>query len=320
MNKLFSFSFGLVLLATAAFAQSYSLTQTTLSTAITKIDGTSSGAVIQLASVTGVTAAGANNAINTEIVIDREAMAVIGVSGNQVTVLRGWNTTHATPHNSGAVVWVGPPSFFFDDSGVPGQGPSGACVRANELVLPHVHLPSGDIWDCVGATWQKGVNQPTTKPFTSFTTLAMPVAITATASTPASGKIWFSQLNVPVDAVLTGACLLNGATVGTDKVIYALYDSTGALVANTALAGVTTATASKYQCIPFTATVRVTGPQSYFIAAQGNGTADNYSLYATAGAPTNYATGSQTGVFATLAPITPTSTFTAAVGPIMSVY
>ncbi len=84
---------------------------------------------------------------------------------------------------------------------------------------------------------------------------------------------------------LTGACVLNGATVGTDKWIFALYDSSGALLANTAIAGVTTATASKYQCIAFTATVQVAGPMSYYIAVQGNGTTDTFSLTPLAACP-----------------------------------
>ena len=113
---------------------------------------------------------------------------------------------------------------------------------------------------------------------------------------------------------------MNGATVGTDKVIYILYDASGVAIANTAIAGTTTATASKYQCANFVTAVSVQGPSTYFIAVQPNGTTDNFQTYAANGAPTNYGTNSQTGTFATLANITPTVTFSANKGPLMMLY
>jgi hypothetical protein len=119
----------------------------------------------------------------------------------------------------------------------------------------------------------------------------------------------------------TGACDLNG-TVGTDKVIYALWDSAGNLLATTALAGTNTATNSKYQCIAWVTPVNITGPGTYYIGLQGNGTADTFQAYATGGAPPNYATGVQTGgAFGTILPLaTPSTTFTTAIGPLMIVY
>jgi hypothetical protein len=139
--------------------------------------------------------------------------------------------------------------------------------------------------------------------------------------TDVNGKIWYSSLQVASNFIATGACILNGSTVATDKWILAIYDSTGTLLTSTALAGTTTANASKYQCIAFNAPIGVTGPAQYFIALQGNGTTDTFQAYAANGAPSSYPTGSQTGTFGTLAAITsiPT-TFTAAVGPVMTLY
>lgn len=160
----------------------------------------------------------------------------------------------------------------------------------------------------------------TTNPYTAFTTLSPPNAIATNATTQTAGGIFWSQLYIPSSTTLTGACVLNGGTVGTDKYIFGLYNTTGTLVANTLLTGTNTANASKYQCIAFTGTIAVTGPQTYYIAVQGNSTHDNFQTYAANSAPTNYGTGTQAGAFGTLASITPSVTFNANQGPLMLVY
>jgi hypothetical protein len=306
----------LIALASPAAAQ-VATTQTTISTAQGKSDNT-----ITLTSGTGVTAWNGNQVI-TGIFLDSEYEEVTTlVSGTTYNVHRGRQGTRQQPHASGALVWIGPPSYF-------DNGPydlAGSCTANQMTNTPRPNLRTGDLQRCVGGVYVAGnmelqVGQGHAgNSYTIFTTPAVPNAIAVNSTTGVAGKIWAGQLFIPVNATLTGACLLNGATVGTDKQIYALYDATGALLANTAVAGTTTATASKYQCLAFTATVQVAGPQTYYIAAQSNGTTDNFATYATAAAPTNYGTTVQTGVFGTLAAITPSTTFTAAQGPIMMVY
>lgn len=293
-------------------------TQTTLSTAQTATQNT-----VTLVSGTGVTAWDGSRVV-TGLLIDNEYEEITTlVSGTTYNVRRAFIAgSRRTSHASGAVVWLGPPNYF-DDTPLDNTG---SCTASNLLNTPRPNIRTGNLQRCIAGVWVTGEMELQVGmghagyPYTTFTTIAVPNGIATTSVTDVAGKIWASQLFIPANATLTGACVLNGATVGTDKWVFALYDSSGALVANTAVAGVTTATASKYQCIAFTATVQVAGPMSYYIAVQGNGTTDNFQSYATASVPTNYGTTAQTGVFGTLAAITPSITFTAAQGPIMMVY
>ena len=66
--------------------------------------------------------------------------------------------------------------------------------------------------------------------------------------------------------------MLNGATVGTDNLIAALYDTGGNLIANSAVAGVLSAGANAFQEIAFTAATPPLAPGRYFLAVQCNGT------------------------------------------------
>lgn len=79
------------------------------------------------------------------------------------------------------------------------------------------------------------------------------------------------------------------------------------------------------QCLPWVSSIILTGPNTYFLGLQGNGTtAAQFSAYKTGGAPTGYLTGVQTGgTFGTILNITSTNiptTFTTAVGPYGSLY
>jgi hypothetical protein len=161
----------------------------------------------------------------------------------------------------------------------------------------------------------------TTSPFTSFATLSNPgnlIAPTAVTDTVAE---YSSQIFIPTTTTLTGACLLNGATVTSDRHIVYLANSAGTIIANSVLTGVADSGASQYQCQAFTSPVAVTGPGTYFVGTQPNGTTDTFYAYATGGAPTNYLTVKTTASsFGTLVALTPPTTFTTAVGPLMMVY
>ena len=174
-----------------------------------------------------------------------------------------------------------------------------------------------------GATTPTGgiVQSTVSSPYTAFTTYVAPgnlIAPTAVTDTIAEYSV---DIFVPTNATLTGACLLNGATVTTDKHLVFLANAAGTIIAHSALTGASDSGASQYQCQAFTATIAVTGPQTYFVGTQTNGTTDTFLAYATGGAPTNYGTGLTTaGSFGTLVNITPTVSFTTAEGPLMSVY
>jgi hypothetical protein len=142
-----------------------------------------------------------------------------------------------------------------------------------------------------------------------------------TSLTPVAGTRYYASVQVGVtggnNTTFTGISALIGAVGGTDKFIYELHDSTGALVATTALAGVTVGTAGSWQQIPFTAPVNV-APGTYFIVVQLNGTTAR--LAALNGPSLPVLTGSATGTFGTSAAITPPTTYTAGVGPVAALY
>lgn len=80
-----------------------------------------------------------------------EAMRVMAApSGTFLPkVWRGYASTTATKHPSGAVVWAGTPDQFYDND------PSGAGVAANEMYLPHINLQTKSVWTIVNGIWQR---------------------------------------------------------------------------------------------------------------------------------------------------------------------
>ena len=146
------------------------------------------------------------------------------------------------------------------------------------------------------------------------------VALASIATDVASvaGTIYYSEIFLPANKICTGIGLLNGTTVGTDLVIYGLASSTGALLANTALAGTLSATADVFQQIAFTAPYTAVGPARYFLLLQVNGTTACHQKIA-ASTFRNFAS-SVAGVFGTLADITPPTSTVADKGPIGYLY
>lgn len=134
-----------------------------------------------------------------------------------------------------------------------------------------------------------------------------------------AGTIYMTEIYVPFWQTWTGAAVLNGTTVGTDKYIVALYGTNGALLANSAVAGATSAGASTFQKIAFTSAITL-APGRYFIAVQANGTTDTLRHLLSANGATN-CTSSTAGVFGTIpSTMTIPSTFTTAVGVISELY
>lgn len=131
------------------------------------------------------------------------------------------------------------------------------------------------------------------------------------------GSVYVAELYLPEPMTATGVAVLNGATVGTDKLIGCLFSNTGAVVATSALAGTTTAGADAFQTLDFTAPVALS-PGRYFIGVQCDGTTDTTRRIA---ASTYLNAASVTaGVFGTVAAITAPTTTTADAGPIGYLY
>jgi hypothetical protein len=326
-------------LATMARAQ-LSTTNTTLTAAISAGTGFNNAPVQWcMASAAGVVLPSLASATAGSILLaDREAVQVLsqGATSLCFNVQRGvFGTSANASHSAGTTVWVGSQAVGTGDTSRPFAGgvftaawPSGSCVRSAQYSLPMIFTgsagsdtPAGALLDCVAGIWVSAPPQiNTVNPHSSFSTLSVPNPIAVNSTTDTIGNIWFSQMNVTQPSVLTGACVLNGGTVGTDKRIFILWDAAGNVVANTTTAGTTTATASKYQCVNFVSTVRVYGPMTYYLGLQSNGTTDTYASYAANSAPNNYGTGTKAGSFGTAPSITPSLTFTANQGPIMMVY
>lgn len=328
--------FALVLMAIAllsipAFGQS-ALATTTLSVAITTpnplVSPFTLGNVVCLASVSATPFTNfVADSSPVKIYMDHEAMDVVSVNTTSkcVVVVRGTDGTAATPHNASITVFIATPQYFT------ATDLYGGCTRSNFAYLPLINLVSGNLRDCVNSQWvynaypiagpsDQQINY--TNPFGGFQTPYPAPGVSLTAVTDVATTVWFDQIFVQANATLTGACVLNGSGAGTDSVILYLWDQTGALVANTALAGTASANASAYQCIAFTATVNVFGPQTYFVGVAGNGTtASSFQMYPANSTPKIYGANSKTGVtFGTATTITPTTTFTAGKGPLMTVY
>lgn len=169
--------------------------------------------------------------------------------------------------------------------------------------------------------WLPGPGQPPAR----FRISTVPTGSVAYASfgnntTMVAGTIWYADIYVPNGFVATGIGVLNGATVGTDKGLVALYDSAGLLVAESSVAGATTAGANAFQNRAFSPGPVWVPQGNYFLGYQSNGTTDTLSTVA-ASTFIDVLTGSQTGTFGTTPSIsTIPTTFTANKGPIAYLY
>jgi hypothetical protein len=206
------------------------------------------------------------------------------------TVSVGAPTTGGGPITPGGCIPM-------DTGNVSGINPATMCVSPSQLDL-----------------WGSGVQL-------SYSTAqvpgSVPLASLGNDTTPVSGTIYLAQLILPVNFTITNIACLNGSAAATDKYVYGLYNqATGALLASTALAGVTASGANAFQAvIPLTAPYAAAAG-SYLVALQANGTTTRFRTI-TAAAQPGWIEASQTGVFGTLPTLSPVpSTFTANVGPI----
>lgn len=260
----------------------------------------------------------------TYLSVDHELMEVRGISGTNVTVRRGVGGTAATPHVSGALVFMGV-STAFSARKVEVEY-AGACTRGTfpADILPKINVVTGIISDCLGGTWVNGSYGSDPSPQfhipspdsggTAYTSL------NSTGTTLAATTLYCSEVNLRANKLLTGIAILAGTTVGTDKWYSVLYDSAGNAIVNSALAGATTSGASTFQARAFTSKYYAVGPAQYFACFQTNGTTDTARMVVT-GTQDNLLTKGQTGAtFGTVPALTVPTTFTTAVGPYVYLY
>lgn len=92
-----------------------------------------------------------------------------------------------------------------------------------------------------------------------------------TSAVHVAGTIYMGEIFIPRTKQLTGIGVLNGAIVGTDNLIVALYDVKGRLLMTSALAGVLSAGANAFQEIPFRVPYQLMNDGTYYLALQCNG-------------------------------------------------
>lgn len=305
MNKLFRFSAIAILACVSAFAQGQfsGVTQSPQTSPLvgsTTVSGNMAQNARQIcvASATGIlTPSLPLSQAGSLLFVDTETMQV-SAAGSGTTcfvVRRGVLGTAATAHVNAEVVWFGSPDPSSGDTSRPFALNLFPPEDAQQLEVGRTPFPYGAI----------------------------------TSTTAVSGTLYYSQLYVPFNQVSQGACVLNGGTVGTDNHLLALYDYTGKLVANSNAAGALAANASLLQCfawvIPGTSTaqpIMISGPATYYLAEQSNGTTATLGLYVTGNVGTSYVAGSITGgAFGTIpASIVIANTFTTAKGPIGTLF
>jgi len=316
---------GLSLAASMSFGQTI-LTHTTLSSAVTS----SAATTIPLTSTSGLTAAA-----SIIFVADGagEAMFVnsVNTTANTVGVTRGYQSLgKARPHASGALVFVIPGGALQQvPPPLANVLPTGSCTRGNLAYLPIIASGLGGVAatvsDCVGGVWVNGNIVPQNNaafrlPFPNTGGTAY-TAINTNGTTLAATTMYCSEIDVLASKLVTGLGVLNGTTATTDNHLVALYDSTGNLLANSAVAGVVASGASTYQNIAFTTSYYLVGPAQYYGCLQTNGTTATVRMIVT-GTQDTFLTKGVTGqTFGTIpASFTAPTTFTTAVGPYWEIY
>ena len=132
-----------------------------------------------------------------------------------------------------------------------------------------------------------------------------------------NGTFYCGSIRVPNRTTITGATNLIGSVGGTTKVIYYLWDSTGAVIAYTALAGTVVGTAATMQTrLAFVDPVTIDGPTLIYGGVIFDGTTAKFRAFAIGNDPAF----SSTGTFGTNASITVAATFTADKAPVMGLY
>ena len=323
-----------VLLAVSvnAFSQGTAITSTTLSAAIADERTTR----LTVASATGFTAS--SDTLDYGVFIDHEFMRITAVSGTTITVMRAQASTNAQRHRSGARAYVG----LYGSSAASGTqvgGPfiqtpmQGSCTRTQYPRMPLIQVNANALggqafYNCLGGQWYKqtllddelaqtgGATQPK---YCTIPIGSVAYGSLGTSTTFVNGTVYVASVFVPQTMLVTGVSTLVNGTVGTNNFLAAIYDATGALLANSAVAGAVTAGANTFNDRALTAAFVLTGPARYFIGVQGNGTTDGIRTVAVS-TFIDLTGNSRTGTFGTLPAITVPTTLTADTAPISCLY
>lgn len=142
-----------------------------------------------------------------------------------------------------------------------------------------------------------------------------------TSTTPVSGTVYWTSLQLPLDKTVGSIACLNGGTASTNLLLYGIWNNSGVLLANTAIAGTLAANADTFQSMAIaqvggaTATTIALKAGRYWVGWQTNGTTTRVRTVA-ASTYIDVASTSATGTFGTLPALTVPTTFTADKAPI----
>jgi hypothetical protein len=154
------------------------------------------------------------------------------------------------------------------------------------------------------------------------------LASIGTATTDIAGQWWLTDILIPYNRTITKIGVLQGSTATTDNIMVAIWDSYGKLVGSSAVAGALLAGANTFKELALVlnnvgATVtslKLFGPQRYFIGVQGNGTAAAAIQTVKAATYIDVLGEILAGTFGTVpATITPPTTWTADLAPVVYV-
>lgn len=145
---------------------------------------------------------------------------------------------------------------------------------------------------------------------------AAPVAATTgTDATAVNTETYIVEVFIPINTTLTGIKWLGLAT-STGNVQFSLADSTGAVITAAQTAATATTATANYQTAAFAVAYAAKGPGKYFVLMQ-NSASNHYRAHAVG----NFGASVKTGeTFGTFTAVTPPTTFTADVAPILDVY
>ncbi len=144
--------------ASAAQAQQYLISSTTLNGAITSTGANSF--VLTSASATPSTATSGAPAAGQCLYVERELMQITAISSTRVTVIRGTGGTSAALHPTGAVVFTSACAAFraTDPVSTAGVGNGSlpslkACTTATMGSRPFINVLNGNVWLCISSVW-----------------------------------------------------------------------------------------------------------------------------------------------------------------------
>ena len=258
--------------------------------------------------------------------VDNVAYKVV-VKDSTDTIVPGWTSAADSiyPNRTATTTQTGMAELATDAETVTGTDTGRVCTPANitaKMAAPGAiggtTPAAGTFTTLTVTTGIAALSGQSISPRLVHTGMQPPLVSTdGTNATPVITEVYISEIYIPANMTLTGLANFNGS-VASGNIKVGLADSTGAIVAtsaSTAMSGT-----DGYQRVAFTSTYAAKGPATYYALLFVDNTTARVNCH-TLG---NFGAGKQTGQtyatgFTTIAASIPT-TFTTALGPMMSAY